>query len=241
MHRPSLPFLAALALAASIPARGTPPAHTSPAQPPVVSADARRLGDRVANAESILRDFQSDPELAIPPEVLREARAIIVASQVKGSLIVGLQFGYGVILARRPDDTWSVPVFLRAGEASLGLQLGGKRTETIYVLMDDDTVRLLFNGRVNIGSDARAVAGPRIYEPERSSRELLDTPVLVYGRNHGYHAGAAVKTGWIDRDDDANRAYHRTPHTLPEILFGDVVPPTPATRPLIDYVAEITR
>ena len=241
MHRPSLVFFAALALAAVVPARAASPAPASPTPPPSAPADTSRLGGRLANAESILRDFQSDPALAIPAEVLREARGIIIASQVKGSLIVGLQVGYGVVLARRPDNTWSVPVFLRAGEASLGLQLGGKRTETIYVLMDDDTVRLLFNGRVNIGADARAVAGPRGYEPERTSREILDTPVLVYGRNHGYYAGAAIKTGWIDRDDEANRVYYNTPHTLPEILFGDIATPTPASRPFIDYVTEITR
>ncbi|MBC8010737.1 MAG: lipid-binding SYLF domain-containing protein, partial [Burkholderiales bacterium] len=197
--------------------------------------------ERLATIDSILREFQSDPQLAIPAEVLREARAIVIVNQVKGGLIVGLQFGYGVVLARRPDETWSVPVFLRAGEASLGLQLGGKRTETIYALMDDATVRLLFLGRMNIGVDARAVAGPRTYEVERMNREILDTPVLVYGRNHGLYAGATVKTGWIDRDDGSNRDYHHTPHTLPEILFGDVVAPTPATRPLIDYVTEITR
>ncbi len=208
---------------------------------PVPAPEPDKLAARLENAEAILREFQADPQLAIPAEVLREARGLVIVNQVKGGLVVGLQFGYGVVLARRPDGSWSVPVFVRAGEASLGIQLGGQRTETIYLLMTDDTVRMLFSGRVNIGVDAAAVAGPRGYEAEKVNRAILDTPVLVYGRNHGLYAGATVKTGWIDRNDGANREYYATDHTLPELLFGDVAAPGPRARPLVDLVTEITR
>jgi SH3 domain-containing YSC84-like protein 1 len=205
------------------------------------AAEPDRMTARIETCEAILREFQADPRLAIPAEILRAARALVIVNQVKGGLVLGLQYGYGVILARRPDGSWSVPVFLKAGEASLGLQLGGQRAETLYVLMNDDAARLLFNGRVNIGVDASAVAGPRTYESGKVNREILTTPLLVYGRNHGYYAGATVKTGWLERNDQANRDYYRTPYTLPEILFGDTVAVTPAVRPLVDYVTEITR
>jgi len=200
-----------------------------------------RLAARIETCEAILREFQEDPQLAIPSEVLRQARAIVVVNQVKGGLILGLQYGYGVVLARRPDGSWSIPVFIRAGEASLGLQLGGQRTETIYILMNDDTVRLLFANRLNIGVDASAIAGPRSYEAEKVNRDILDTPVLVYGRNHGLFAGATVKAGWIARDDDTNFTYYATPYTLPELLYGNFVPPPPGVRPLMDLVSAITR
>lgn len=203
--------------------------------------ESARLTARIETCEAILREFQADPRLAIPVEVLHSARAIVIVNQVKGGLVLGLQYGYGVVLARRSDGSWSVPVIIRAGEASLGLQLGGQRTETLYVLMNEDTTRLLSRDRFNIGVDARAVAGPRTYESERVNREILDTPVLVYGRNHGYYAGATIKTGWLERNDDANRIYYQTPRTLPEILFSDAVAPPPKVRPLVDYVTEITR
>ncbi len=205
------------------------------------SAAPDRLTARIETCEAIIREFQADPQLAIPAEVLRQARAIVIVNQVKGGLILGLQYGYGVVLARRPDGTWSIPVFIRAGEASIGLQLGGQRTETIYTLMDDDTVRLLFANRFNIGADARAIAGPRTYEAEKVNRDILDTPVLVYGRNLGIYAGATVKAGWIARDDATNFTYYDTPYTLPELLYGDFVQPTPGVRPLMDFVGAITR
>ena len=196
---------------------------------------------RVETCEAILREFQADPQLAIPGEVLRQSQALVIVNQVKGGLILGLQYGYGVVLARRDDGTWSIPVFIKAGEASLGLQLGGQRTETVYVLMDKDTVRRLFDGRVNIGVDARAIAGPRTYETEKVNKDILTTPVLVYGRNQGYYAGATVKTGWIDRNDSANWDYYHTPYVLPELLYGNFVKITPQVRPLVDYVTQIAR
>lgn len=200
-----------------------------------------KMTARIETCEAILREFQEDEQLAIPAEVLRRAQALVIVNQVKGGLILGIQYGYGVVLARRDDGGWSIPVFIKAGEASLGLQLGGQRTETIYVLMDRDTVRRLFEGRVNIGVDARAIAGPTTYEAEKVNKDILTTPVLVYGRNHGYYAGATIKTGWIDRNDAANWNYYHTPYVLPELLYGDFVKTPPQVRPIVDYVAQITR
>lgn len=202
--------------------------------------DGAKYVTRFETCEAILREFQADPQLAIPADVLRQARALVIVNQVKGGLVLGLQYGYGTVLVRRPDGAWSIPVLVKAGEASLGLQLGGQRVETIYVLMDDQTPRLLFANRFNIGVDARAVAGPRVYEAEKLSRDILSTPVLVYGRGQGYYAGATVKTGWIDRDDSANSTYYKTHYTMPELLYGDAVPPTPAVLPLINYVTSLT-
>lgn len=204
-------------------------------------AKTDKLTGRVETCEAILREFQADPQLAIPAEILRQSKALVIVNQVKGGLILGLQYGYGVVLARRDDGSWSIPVFIKAGEASLGLQLGGQRIETVYVLMDRDTVRRLFDGRVNIGVDARAIAGPRTYEAEKVNKDILTTPVLVYGRNQGYYAGATVKTGWIDRNDAANWDYYHTPYVLPELLYGDFVKVTPQVRPLVDYVTQIAR
>jgi SH3 domain-containing YSC84-like protein 1 len=231
---PSFRFL--LALGAAALAASALPAQSEPA-----ATEPDRMTARIETCEAILREFQADKQIAIPEEVLRGAQGLVIVNQVKGGLIVGLQYGYGVILARRPDGTWSVPVFLRAGEASVGLQLGGHRAETIYVINDEAAVRLLFLGRTNFGVDAGAQAGPRAYEKELINRELLAARVLVYTRNQGYYAGATVKTGWLDRDDRANRDYYHTPHTLPELLYGDVVRVTPQVRPLVDYVTAITR
>ncbi len=196
---------------------------------------------RIESCEAILREFMADPETAIAPEVLKRARGIVITNQFRAGFFLGIKDGYGVVLVRRPDGSWSVPALINAGEASFGLQVGGTAVETVYVLMDDDTPRLLFDGRFNIGADAKAVAGPRVAEGERVNRQILATPVLVYTKSRGLFAGATVKAGWIQRNDSGNRSFYQTEYTLPEILYSDWVKAPPEVQPLRDFVTQITR
>ena len=96
------------------------------------------------SCEAILQEIQGNTKTAIPVEVLRKAKGIIVVNQFQGGFIFGIKDGYGVALVRRPNGKWSVPAFLKAGEFSLGLQAGAKSINAVYVLMDQDTARLLF-------------------------------------------------------------------------------------------------
>ncbi len=203
--------------------------------------DRNRFVTRVETCEAILREFQADPSRAIPPEVLKGAKALVITNQIKGGLILGFQEGYGTILVKKPNGTWSIPVVVRAGEASLGLQLGGSRIENVYVITDEQTPRQLFEGRFNIGVDAAAVAGPRASEAEKSNQSLLSVPVLVYSNQKGLFAGATVKSGYITRSDAVNRAFYAVDYDLPELLYGNFVSPIPAeVKPLMDYVSQLS-
>lgn len=205
------------------------------------SKDRERFVKRMETCEAILREFQADPARAIPAEVLQRAKALVITTQFKGGLILGFQEGFGTILVKKSNGRWSIPVVVRAGEASLGLQLGGSSVESIYVLMDEQTPRLLFEGRFNIGVDAAAVAGPRTADVEKSNQLLLNIPVLVYTNKKGYFAGATVKSGYITRSDAVNRAFYALDYDLPELLYGNFVNPIPAeVKPLMDYVTQLS-
>jgi lipid-binding SYLF domain-containing protein len=195
---------------------------------------------RVESCEAIIREFMAkgSPH-AIPPVVLERARAIIITNQFEAGVFFGIRGGYGVILARRPDGSWSIPVLIRAGEASVGFQLGGKAVETVYIMTNDATPRMLFKNRFNVGVDANAVAGPHWAEAEAVSQEVLDTPVLVYTKAKGLMAGATIKTGYMSRNDEANRVLHKTSYTMPELLYGDFVECAPEAKPLRDFITEI--
>lgn len=194
---------------------------------------------RIESCEAILREFMSSPTTAIPTEILQRARGIVVTNQFKAGFILGIKDGYGIVMVKRPDGTWSLPALINAGEASLGLQLGGTAVETIFVLMNDEAPKLLFNDRFNIGVDAKAVAGPRAAESSKVNRDILTTPVLVYTKSTGLFAGATAKAGWVQRNDEANRSFYQTTYALPELLYSDWVQAPPETRPLIAYVSSI--
>ena len=108
--------------------------------------DAKKRKDyvtRVESCEAILREFQANPKTAIPAEVLQKAQAIVIVNQFQAGVILGGKGGNGVVLVRQPNKGgWSVPGFLDAGEASLGLQLGAKAVYTVYVIVDEVGARL---------------------------------------------------------------------------------------------------
>jgi lipid-binding SYLF domain-containing protein len=194
---------------------------------------------RIETCEAILREFQTRSALAIPKEVWRRAKAVLILNQFKAGFVLGVQDGYGVIMVKKPNGTWSLPVVINAGEASLGFQLGAKSVESIYVITDDKTPRMLFNQRFNIGVDAKAVAGPRAAETERNNEEILAVPMLAYNKTVGLYAGATVKAGHISRDDKANFALYNTRYTMPELLYSDWVQPPKEVQPLMAYLQQL--
>ncbi len=194
---------------------------------------------RVESCEAILQEFQRRPETALPANVLQRAKALIILNQFKAGFFLGVKDGYGVIMVRRADNTWSIPVLIRAGEASLGLQVGANAVESVYVITDANIPKLLFKGRFNLGVDAKAVAGPHEASKERYNEEILKTPILAYTRAVGLYVGATVKAGHISRDDEANFVLYHTRYSMPELLYGEFVQPVPEVLPLMRLVQRI--
>jgi lipid-binding SYLF domain-containing protein len=194
---------------------------------------------RVETCEAILQEFMADPATAIPAAVLQRAHALVIVNQFKAGFFLGVKDGYGVILAKKADGRWSVPVIIAAGEASVGLQVGAKSVETVMVITDDATPRLIFTQRFNVGVDAKAVAGPHAAGGEDNNRPIIAAPVLVYSKSKGLYAGATLKVGYLSRADTANFVLYDTGYTLPEILYSDWVQPVKEVVPLMEYVQKI--
>ena len=193
------------------------------------------------SCEAILQEIQGNTRTAIPAEILRRAKGIIIVNQFQGGFIFGIKDGYGVAMVRRPNGKWSVPAFLKAGEFSFGLQAGAKAINAVYVLMDENTARLLFRNRVNLGADAKAVAGIRAAEREAVSKALpADVNVYVYSNVEGLYAGATVKTGYLSPNQKANELFYNATHRMPELLYSDWVQPPQEARFLMDYVTRLT-
>jgi lipid-binding SYLF domain-containing protein len=213
----------------------------------LLGAASARAGDdprteqvtRVDTCEAILREFMSSPATAIPPGIWQQARGVMILNQFKAGFILGVKGGYGVIMVKKPGGHWSLPVLIDASEASLGLQIGAKSVETVCIITDDATPRLLFTSQYNIGVDAKAVAGPKSAEYENDARTTFIAPVLVYSRSVGLFAGATVKAGHVKRDDAANFILYSTAYTMPELLYSDWVTPPSEVQPLMAYVQQL--
>jgi SH3 domain-containing YSC84-like protein 1 len=194
---------------------------------------------RVETCEAILEEFQYKPATRPSPDAWQRAKAIVIINQFKAGFLLGVQDGFGIVMVKKPDGLWSIPVLINAGEASIGFQLGAKTVEGLFIITDDETPRKLFSNRFNIGVDAKAVVGPKAAETESNNKEILKTPVLAYTKSVGLYAGATVKAGHISRNDQANFTLYNTRYTMPELLYSDWVQPPPEVQPLMKLVQKL--
>ncbi len=195
------------------------------------------LVTRIESCEAVLQELQAKPA----KEAWQRAKAVLILNQFKAGFLIGVKDGYGVILVKKPDGKWSLPVLVNAGEASFGLQLGASSVESVFIITDDQVPRRLFSSRFNIGVDAKAVAGPHASESEKTNAEILKTPILAYTKSVGLFAGATVKAGHISRNDSANFTLYDTRYTMPELLYSDWVTPPAEVVPLMNLVTKLTQ
>lgn len=207
---------------------------------PLASAgeDHKSLVTQIESCEAILREFQASEATAIPAQVLANAKALVVVNEFQAGFIFGAKGGYGIVMVRRADGSWSMPTFLDAGEASVGLQLGAKSVNTVFVVNDEVGARLLFKARFNFGVDAAAVAGPLARDIQEST-QIIKASVYVYQKNSGLFAGAKVKTGWLAADNNSNRVFYKSQRTMPELLYSNWINPPEEVQPVMAFVQEI--
>lgn len=196
---------------------------------------------RVETCEAILQEFQHKPATRPSAEAWKRTKAILILNQFKAGFFLGVQDGFGVIMVKKPDGRWSLPVLINAGEASIGLQLGAKSVEGVFLITDESTPKKLFSNRLNIGVDAKAVVGPKAAEKESNNEEILRTPVLAYIRTVGLYAGATIKAGHISRNDQANFTLYNTRYAMPELLYSDWVQPPAEVQPLMQLVQSLAK
>ncbi|MBL9189993.1 MAG: lipid-binding SYLF domain-containing protein [Opitutaceae bacterium] len=193
------------------------------------------LVTRIESCEAVLQELQAKPA----KEAWQRAKAVLILNQFRAGFLIGVKDGYGVIMVKKADGRWSLPVLVNAGEASLGLQLGASAVESVFIITDDQVPRRLFTNRFNVGVDAKAVAGPHASQSEATNVEILRTPLLAYTKSTGLFAGATVKAGHISRNDSANFTLYDTRYTLPELLYSDWVSPPKEVQPLMALMQKL--
>ena len=181
------------------------------------------LVTRITNSEYALEEIMAKKETAIPASILQDAKGLIITLNYRGGFLVGGQAGKGVLIAKNPHTgTWGVPAFVATGGANLGLQLGVKEIDTVYVIMDDDTIRRAYTGRFDLSADAAAIAGPvGVVTEAQEDNDYKDANILVYAKQKGLFAGVSVKAGWVKPDSQATKIFYNTQFNTPEIVLSD--------------------
>jgi lipid-binding SYLF domain-containing protein len=158
----------------------------------------------------------------VADDVAARARCVvIVPSLKKGGLIVGGQSGRGFATCRTTKG-WSPPAPAQVGGGTFGAQIGFQSSDVLALVMSESAMHTLEAGKLKVGVDASASAGP---VGTGRGRQFGNSEILTYSRSQGLFAGATLDGTNIDADTDAVTAFYGPSATFGSILEGEVTPP----------------
>ena len=210
---------------------------------PVVAQQSNKLADvrrsteaeRATEAANVLTQIMNIPENAIPDELMARAHGIAVIPHViKGAFGLGGQWGKGLMSQRREDGSWSPPAYIEIGGGSFGLQIGVQATDVVLVFTAEDGIKGLLKGKVKLGADASATAGPVGRKAEVGTDVLFRSGIFAYSRSRGLFAGISLDGSVVGIDDSANRRVYGKEVTGEQILLVKGVRDNPTVEPFLN-------
>lgn len=193
-------------------------------------SDLRDAVTRVEKASDAMEDIMKIRDKSIPRDLLAKAKAVVVfPGAIKGAFIVGGQGGKGIAI-RRIGTGWSAPAFLNMAGGSVGLQVGGAKTDYVLLIMNDKGLKNLLQDKFEIGGEGSVAAGPIGRTAAATTNATLDAEILTYSRSKGIFAGIALKGVVITSDQDLNTAVYQK--TARQVLGEPAVPAADAPATL---------
>lgn len=190
------------------------------------------LNKHVGEAAAIYSSLQTKPDATFPQWVTSTAKGVLIISRWSGAAGIGGTGGWAVGLEKQ-DGKYSSPAFYSLGGASIGLQLGGGKTETVAFLMSDKALQTLTDSKFVWSGNVRAVAGPK-----SSSDSTVDNTadVILYQQASGLDAGATVAATSLSVDNPSNRVFYSNVTITPEDIFKGKATAPEASKPLCAVV-----
>src|SRR6266576_3818527 len=196
------------------------------------SSAQKKEQERVQNAGTVMKEILNIPD-DIPQSVLNKAECVIVLpSVVKFAIGIGGSYGRGVMTCRGGENfkgPWSSPTMIAVEGGSFGLQLGGQATDFILLVMNDRGANGILTGKVKLGADAAAAAGPKGRDAAAATDVTMRAEILSYSRARGLFAGVSLEGSTLRPDNGANKSlYGKEIPAKDIVLKGAVQPPVSA-------------
>jgi len=196
-----------------------------------------KVEERLENAAIVLDEILTTPD-NIPRNILDMSVCVVVFPSVK-KLAIGLggSYGRGAMVCRGGEKfrgPWGAPTMMALEGGSVGLQLGGQSTDFVLLVMYPGGADSLLDGKVKLGVDAAAAAGPKggtvTVEPEA----WMNAQILSYSRSRGLFGGISLRGSTLRPDNDANKDLYGKKTKAREVVRSGNVKPPDAAKGLVD-------
>lgn len=181
----------------------------------------------------------------IAPELVRSSAGVAIVPQIlKVGMLVGGQFGRGIVMTRRPDGTWNDPVFISLSTRSIGGQAGIGTSDMVLVFRTKSALEQALHGSVKLGGDAAVAVGPLAGQAdgEVSTDWGKGDVICIVKSRGGLFAGVSFEGAWLKVDTVGNQAFYGNKRSPEAITALDLLrihlvqlglpPPPVVTKPL---------
>src|SRR5208283_765832 len=194
--------------------------------------------ERLSNAATAMQTILAESN-GLPKSILDQADCVLIFPSVKKVAVgIGGSYGRGALVCRKGEKmhgSWGAPAMYKLDQGSVGVQLGSTATDFVLVVMNQKGAEQILNGKVKLGANAAAAAGPTGAQAESYNAEAMNVDVLTYSRTKGLFAGVSLEGASMDNDDDANKAVYGKDQSARAIITGGEPVPA-AAKPLVEVL-----
>lgn len=190
----------------------------------------------LARATETVRNISSAaPDKGVPNDVLQGAKCVAVIPKLaKGAFVVGAEHGNGVATCKTAEGSWSAPAPFSVSGVSWGPQIGGKSTDLMMFIMNDQGMTDLMQGHIKLGADVSAAAGP--VGRTASAEAGYKAGVLTYSSSKGAFIGASLNGAELNQDKKRTQELYGQDIPFKDILQGQVKVPNGDARDFVNAV-----
>jgi lipid-binding SYLF domain-containing protein len=171
----------------------------------------------------------------IPAEVIQNAKGLCIFTTMRTGLWVSGSGGAGVLVARKPDGTWSPPSGIMMHTVGVGFLVGVDIYDCVIVINSDKALEAFQSIRCTLGGEISAVAGPAgiggILDTELHKRQ---SPLFTYIKSRGFYAGLQLDGTIVLERTDENERFYGERMGVKDILAGKVRHPPYEVRRLME-------
>lgn len=161
------------------------------------------------------------PDKGVPNDVMQKAKCVAVIPRlIKGAFVVGGEHGDGIATCRTTNGEWSSPAPFSVSGISWGPQIGGKSTDLVMFIMNDEGMNDLMKGHIKVGADVSAAAGP--VGRSASADAGYKAGILTYSGSKGAFIGASLNGAELNKDGKVTQQLYDKDVAFSDILKGDV-------------------
>lgn len=171
--------------------------------------------------ETVEHMTSAAPDKGVPNDVMQKAKCVAVIPRlIKGAFVVGGEHGDGIATCRTTNGEWSSPAPFSVSGISWGPQIGGKSTDLVMFIMNDEGMNDLMKGHIKVGADVSAAAGP--VGRSASADAGYKAGILTYSGSKGAFIGASLNGAELNKDGKVTQQLYDKDVAFSDILKGDV-------------------